>query len=85
MTAFEFYVFGEGPDGLNYYFGVYGRGKIIYNVNGTTGRGTMTVSGAGTEYGEYKSSDDGVSTGSVVFTGSSATPEWEGPYSCFWW
>jgi hypothetical protein len=86
VTAFVFWVYGRGTDGLYYYFGVYyGRGKVLYNVNGTTGKVTMTMTGAGSDYGEYKSSDDGVTTGSVVFTGSAAAPQWEGPYSTFWW
>jgi hypothetical protein len=54
-----------------------------FNVNGLTGKGTMTLRINGSGAGQYKNSDDGVATGTAVFTGS-GTPEWEGPYSVWW-
>ena len=84
VLAIGLYIYGRGTDGYYYEFGVYGRGKLAYSVNGTTGRGSMILTATGTAYGEYKSSDDGVCTGAAVFSGS-GTPEWEGPYSVFWW
>lgn len=87
VLTIQFYVYGRGTDGLNYEFSIKGRGAIVYSVNGTTHKGTMIFKGSGSDYGEYKSSGadgDGVTTGSVVFSGS-GTPEWEGPFSVFWW
>ncbi len=80
----EFQVYARTPDGLGFFFGTFGKGKLSYNRSSTTGQGKMTVTASGTTYGEYQSSDRGVSTGTVIFSGS-GTPEWNGPYSVFWW
>ncbi len=82
---FSFYFFGHGTDGQFYEGDLWGRGRLAYTVSSTTGRGSMTITASGSDYGEYKGSDDGVFTGNVVFTGSSLTPEWEGPFSVAWW
>ena len=82
--AIEFQVYARTPDGLGFFFGTFGKGKLVYNKGATTQLGKMTITASGTTYGEYQSSDRGVSTGNVVFAGS-GTPEWNGPYSVFWW
>lgn len=85
VIAIQFWMYGRGTDGLYYEYGTYGRGRIAYAVNSTTGRATMTITATGTEYGQYKNSYDGVCTGAATFTGASNSPEWEGPYSVYWW
>jgi hypothetical protein len=79
----EFYVEGHGPDGLYYEIDMdesLGSIKAAYKSDGTA---KMTISGKGAGYGEYQSSDEGVSSGKFTFSGT-GTPEWEGPFSVYW-
>ncbi|MDB6026981.1 MAG: hypothetical protein JWM68_3204 [Verrucomicrobiales bacterium] len=79
-----FRVSGTGTDGKAYYFSIYGKGRLTFSIANSTGRGPMTISGNGADYGRYKSSDDGVGNGTVSFSGS-GTPEWgNNPFSVWW-
>lgn len=79
----EFYVRGIAPDGGIYYAGAdYGAGSLKYSGNDKGVK--MTISAKGADYGEIGTSWDGVSTTSISFSGSSAQPEWSGPYSLWW-
>jgi hypothetical protein len=80
-----FYARGYAADGYYYEIDLYGQGSLSYSADAKTGtKGSMTVSLSGADYGEVKSSDDGVAKGSVSFKGS-GTPEWNtGPFSLWW-
>jgi hypothetical protein len=65
---------GRGLDGSNYVFGVSGRASLNYHLLSRTNYGTMTITANGSDEVQ------GVSTGSITFTGS-GTPEWAGPLS----
>jgi hypothetical protein len=81
--VFEFFFRATGTNGNVYYAGAdYGSGTLHYGE--TSSKVSMTVSGKGVDYGEYASSDDGVSSLSFVFSGSAAQAEWSGPF-CLWW
>jgi hypothetical protein len=75
---------GTGPDGLEYEIDIYGKGSIAATVTRKTGKATATISGSGTDFGRYQGSSDGVAEGSFELKGT-GIPEWEGPYSVYWW
>ena len=78
----SFRIAGRGLDNSNYVFGVTGKGSLVYQLRARTNSATMTISASGSAPGQYKSSADGISTGSIVFSGS-GNPEWLGPFSVF--
>lgn len=78
-------IYGYGPDDLYYEFEVYGQGKLVFTLNGKTQMGKMRISlSNGSDYGEYQSSDSGVTRGGFKMKGA-GEPEWAGPYSIYWW
>jgi len=83
VAIMEFSVTTQGTNNVAHKINIKGRSTLGFNVNGLTGKGTMTLRINGSGAGQYKNSDDGVATGTAVFTGS-GTPEWEGPYSVWW-
>jgi hypothetical protein len=78
-------IYGDAPDGTYFEFEVYGKATVQYNVN-KQGIASMRVSmSRGSDYGEYKGSDEGVSVGGFTFSGSGPA-EWDGPFSTgSWW
>jgi hypothetical protein len=83
VILLEFNARGLGPNGLFTQFRTFSRARLTLDANDTTQRATMKITGTGSDYGEFKNSDDGVATGTITFEGS-GNPEWEGPYSVFW-
>ena len=78
-------VSATGPDGEFYDFDIRGSGTLIASLNGQTGIANVTISlSNGSGFGEWKSSDDGVSKGGFTLKGS-GVPAVAEPYSVFWW
>lgn len=80
---FDFFVQAYDANTNQYYFEVYGPGKLKYS--GNSKKVSMQISAKGGGYGEVAGSDDGVSNGKVKFSGTAAQPEWSGPFSTYWW
>jgi hypothetical protein len=77
-------VWGHAPDGSYFEFWVSGQGSLQYSVE-KHNKDSMSISlSNGADYGEYKSSDDGVSTGGFTFKGT-GTAEWSGAFSTWWY
>src|SRR5262249_36035794 len=75
---------GRQPNGGSFEFTL--RGCAIFKCQRNPA-GTKTVSLScprGTGSGQFHSSSSGVSQGSFSATGA-GTPEWNGPYSVYWW
>jgi len=78
-------IWGDGPDGLYYeFYNDYGTGTLNYVVTAGGAKGSMTIVSKGGGYGSLEGSDEGVSSGKLVFTGK-ATPDFSGPYSLWWY
>ena len=84
VTVTRLDVFGYAPDGRFFEFRLEGYGSVRYNVAANQ-RASMRISvqGAG-GYGEDQHSEEGVSSGNFIFSGTGA-PQWSGPYSAYWW
>jgi hypothetical protein len=78
------YAQGTGPDDLYYEFSAEGQGSLSASVNSAGTAASMVISGAGSGYGQAKSSDAGVSQGKFTLKGS-GKPETLVPYSIYWW
>lgn len=75
---------GHAPNGQYFDFELRGSTSLKYQINGD-GTGTMSlVAKKISGYGEFNTSDSGVSIGGFSAKGT-GVPEWSGPYSVYWW
>jgi hypothetical protein len=73
-----------GPDGGEYYAAAnYGIGNIHYSTTSSSASMTMT-GGRGADYGEIDDSYDGASELNFNFSGSTTSPDWDGPFWLWW-
>jgi len=78
--------YGTAPDGTYFETEIYGAGIIKASYD-KTGKGSMTITGGGADYGAYKNSNlggDGVTRGSFTLKGT-GTAEWTGAYSVYYY